>query len=192
MTEDIVDRLTAWVEHEASEPDPARAILDARDAIVSTRKALMNLSAAVVGSDTLEEARSIAWKLAPLDDRSVLMQGFHEVEALWRFDPKTVEGFKTAVLPADNRPAIEPPHPSALHAMTFSQPWIPVGERLPETNERVLIFCPLLEPEEIIGATLLKTRLPGAGAWSCDDGQLLGETEPTHWMPLPVPSEGQP
>jgi hypothetical protein len=105
MSEDIVDRLTAWVEHEARETDPARAILDARDAIVAARKALMNLSAAVVGSDTLEEARSIAWKLAPLDDRSVLIQGFHEVEALWRFDPKTVEGFKPAVLSWDSKPA---------------------------------------------------------------------------------------
>ena len=137
MSEDIVDRLTAWVEHEGLEADPARAILDARDAIVATRKALMNLSAAVVGSDTLEEARSIAWKLAPLDDRSVLLQGFHEVEALWRFDPKTAEGFKAAVLPADNRSASEPPHPSALHAMTFSQPWIPVGERLPDADDPV-------------------------------------------------------
>jgi hypothetical protein len=71
----------------------------------------------------------------------------------------------------------------------FEERWISVSERLPGANERVLIFCPLLEPEEIIGATLLKASLPSGGAWSCDDGQLLGETEPTHWMPLPEPPE---
>ena len=57
--------------------------------------------------------------------------------------------------------------------------WIPVSERLPDEN-RVLIFCPLLEPDEIVGATRYKS-----GLWLCDDGQMLGETEPTHWMPLP-------
>ena len=100
MSEDIVDRLTAWVEHEPREPDPASAILDARDAIIATRKALMNLSAAVVGSETLEEARSSAWKLAPLDDRSVLLQGFHEVEAGWRFarEDKTAKKYDTVDL----------------------------------------------------------------------------------------------
>jgi hypothetical protein len=100
MSEDIVDRLTAWVEREAREPDPASAILDARDAIIATRKALMNLSAAVVGADTLQEARSIAWKLAPLDDRSVLLQGFHEVEARWRFaqESKPAKKYETVDL----------------------------------------------------------------------------------------------
>lgn len=188
MSEDIVDRLTAWVEHEAREPDPARAILDARDAIVAARKALMNLSAAVAGSDTIEEARSIAWKLAPLDDRSVLLQGFHEVESLWRFDPKTVEGFTAAVLPAGNRPASEPPHPSALHAMTFSQPWIPVGERLPEIGHRVLVHenGGFVQPAERYRDAIA----PGFPAgWSTDEGCV---SAPTHWMPLPPPPEGQP
>lgn len=63
--------------------------------------------------------------------------------------------------------------------------WIPVEERLPEANERVLIFCPLLEPEEIIGATFLMASERNGGAWSCDDGLLIVETEPSHWMPLP-------
>lgn len=62
--------------------------------------------------------------------------------------------------------------------------WIPVSERLPDISERVLIFCPLLEPDEIIGSTLAAN-----GIWECDDGQILGETEPTHWMPLPLPPE---
>jgi hypothetical protein len=182
MSKDIVDRLTAWVEHEAREPDPASAILDARDAIIATRKALMNLSAAVVGSDTLEEARSIAWKLAPLDDRSVLMQGFHEVESLWRFDPKTVEGFKAVVLPASNEPASEPPHPSALHAMTFSQPWISADERLPEDGERVIAYFP--EETESVGEATF--RLTEENQWLSEHGSWFLVT---HWMPLPAPPE---
>jgi hypothetical protein len=59
--------------------------------------------------------------------------------------------------------------------------WISVTERLPEEN-RVLMYCPLLEPDEIIAATRYKS-----GLWVCDDGQMLGATEPTHWMPLPAP-----
>jgi hypothetical protein len=74
----------------------------------------------------------------------------------------------------------------------MSGAWIPVGERLPDTNERVLIFCPLLEPEEIIGATFLMASMRNFGAWSCDDGLLIVETKPTHWMPLPAKPEVTP
>ena len=63
--------------------------------------------------------------------------------------------------------------------------WIPVTERLPDISERVLVFCPLLDPDEIVGSTLAAN-----GIWQCDDGQILGETEPTHWMPLPEPPRG--
>jgi hypothetical protein len=63
--------------------------------------------------------------------------------------------------------------------------WIGVSDRLPESNERVLVFCPILEPHEVIGAT----SYPGStwSVWITDDGQELGKTEPTHWMPLPEP-----
>lgn len=60
--------------------------------------------------------------------------------------------------------------------------WIPARDRLPDVLERVLVFCPLLDPNEIIGATRT-----ASGIWECDDGQIIGEEEPTHWMPLPAP-----
>jgi len=57
--------------------------------------------------------------------------------------------------------------------------WISVKERFPG-EDRVLMYCPLLEPDEIVAATRYRS-----GLWVCDDGQMLGATEPTHWMPLP-------
>lgn len=69
----------------------------------------------------------------------------------------------------------------------YSIGWIPVSERLPDEN-RVLIFCPLLEPREIVGARRYSPS-DGWSVWVTDDGQELGETEPTHWMPLPSPPE---
>ncbi|NBW20774.1 MAG: DUF551 domain-containing protein, partial [Caulobacteraceae bacterium] len=56
--------------------------------------------------------------------------------------------------------------------------WIPVRERLPEPGVRVLIFCPLAEPNEVAAAVLRHE-----GMWRMDDGEVYGETEPTHWMP---------
>ncbi len=62
--------------------------------------------------------------------------------------------------------------------------WIPIDESLPDVDDHVLIFCPLLEPEE----TTCADRQAN-GMWVCDGGQLLGATEPTHWMPLPPPPD---
>jgi hypothetical protein len=69
--------------------------------------------------------------------------------------------------------------PSAASAGSLA--WISVRDRLPNEN-RVLIFCPLLEPDETVAATRYKS-----GLWICDDGQMLGAGEPTHWMNLPEP-----
>jgi hypothetical protein len=72
------------------------------------------------------------------------------------------------------------------HRLNMLWRWIPVTERLPDVDDHVLIFCPLLEPEE----TTCADRQAN-GMWVCDDGQLLGATEPTHWMPFPaLPSDG--
>ena len=60
--------------------------------------------------------------------------------------------------------------------------WIPVTERLPEPGVRVLIFCPLADPNEVAAAVLRHDFL-----WMMDDGGVYGGTEPTHWMPLPTP-----
>ena len=58
--------------------------------------------------------------------------------------------------------------------------WIRTTEELPFTVKQVLIYCPLLEPNEV---TVAQRQLDGM--WACVDGQLLGATQPTHWMPLP-------
>jgi hypothetical protein len=63
--------------------------------------------------------------------------------------------------------------------------WIPVRERLPEPGVRVLIFCPLAEPNEVAAAVLRHE-----GMWRMDDGEVYGETEPTHWMSLPARPTG--
>jgi hypothetical protein len=74
--------------------------------------------------------------------------------------------------------------PTGYEMTITPQPWIPVSERLPEAGVRVLIFCPLAEPNEVAAAVLRHE-----GMWRMDDGEVYGETEPTHWMPLPEPPE---
>lgn len=66
--------------------------------------------------------------------------------------------------------------------------WIPAADELPAIGRSVIIFCPLLEPREIIGARRYSPS-EGWSVWVTDDGQELGETEPSHWMPLPSPPE---
>lgn len=66
----------------------------------------------------------------------------------------------------------------------MSGKWISVDDCLPDVDDHVLIYCPLLEPEEITCADRQAN-----GMWVCDDGQLLGAEEPTHWQPLPAKPE---
>ena len=60
-----------------------------------------------------------------------------------------------------------------------AQRWIPVSERLPETNRLVLILTRL-------GTQFTAGHYPD-GNWYTPTDEIWGEV--THWMPLPPPPE---
>jgi hypothetical protein len=61
------------------------------------------------------------------------------------------------------------------------QRWIPVGERLPEENVRVLVFDKAFRQPEM-------GTYYAADGWVGDEMAML---DPTHWMPLPEPPEAK-
>ena len=65
-------------------------------------------------------------------------------------------------------------------ALREKQRWIPVTERLPEKQQRVIVRC------KTVGTTVGWIMF---GEWVTDLGPGCGEV--THWMPLPdAPKEG--
>jgi len=58
--------------------------------------------------------------------------------------------------------------------------WIPVNERLPEAQQRVLVRC------DVIGTTVGWIVF---GKWVTDLGDGVGTV--THWMPLPAPPDAR-
>ncbi len=54
--------------------------------------------------------------------------------------------------------------------------WIAVGERLPEINDAVLIFIPM------VGGTRIAWRM--TSGWASDDESYTSKAV-THWRPLP-------
>jgi hypothetical protein len=56
--------------------------------------------------------------------------------------------------------------------------WIPVSERLPENQQRVIVNC---EKCPMVMGWLM------FGEWHTDFGRMYRNYEVTHWMPLPEP-----
>jgi hypothetical protein len=68
--------------------------------------------------------------------------------------------------------------------------WIPVGERLPEKFERVLLFDPTIPDFPRTNTHVVIGYFRGLddwiSPWHCPDGR-----GPTHWMPLPPGPEAK-
>lgn len=58
--------------------------------------------------------------------------------------------------------------------------WISVKDRLPEAEQRVVIFD---------RGQFSVSYLTAWGHWAIEQQDVM--KEPTHWMPLPKPPEGQ-
>jgi hypothetical protein len=108
MSDDIVWRLRRWVDREISEDDPAGAISAAIDEIVELRHRLAELGAIVRTSRTRKEATEAADRLAPMDVRSLLLNGFHQVDKAWRSQsPRQVFSQENLTLTDEEREAIK-------------------------------------------------------------------------------------
>ena len=62
------------------------------------------------------------------------------------------------------------------------QEWIPVTERLPDTEDRVLVCCKTKKGLQTVNMAYLFN-----GTWH-GQGSMSGVT---HWMPLPEPPKGE-
>lgn len=76
-----------------------------------------------------------------------------------------------------------------LAALIEQTRWIPVGERLPEESDKVLVWmeCPdlFIAPQDDFGYYI-------NGEWIGDNtDSMVHSKNVTHWMPLPPPPEVQ-
>ena len=67
----------------------------------------------------------------------------------------------------------------------FPGRWIPVSERLPEYNQRVMVYCESKTIEKHVTACTYFGIRYGAKRWSRHCRNV------THWMPLPQPPKGE-
>lgn len=85
---DVVDRLRKWA-NVVPVPPATDVMHDAADEITRLRGALMELGACVRMSESLDEAVGHANRWSPMNERAVLIEGFHMVDLAWR-TPKEV------------------------------------------------------------------------------------------------------
>ena len=108
--------------------------------------------------------------------RDNLIERIEEFAYAFRRVPDIAPGQRLTVTAADCALLLE-----ALRAVPQ---WIPVGERLPELNAKVLVHK-LGEPNTITPARLRQN------GWSSPlSGFAIGNV--THWMPLPTPPAAKP
>ena len=65
--------------------------------------------------------------------------------------------------------------------------WIPVSERLPEEDVRVLLYSHGVTAVTAVG--WIRKFEPDISEWECWDDKWSSWDTPTHWMPLPNPPE---
>jgi len=66
--------------------------------------------------------------------------------------------------------------------------WISVKERLPETNQEVLVFCYGYNIEQVLTIWDGKSSFWDKGnSFMKGNGCPIGLIDVTHWMPLPEP-----
>jgi hypothetical protein len=63
--------------------------------------------------------------------------------------------------------------------------WISVDDRLPEFNNKVLIYDPLSYFDKVTFDYMHPEKV-----WDSECRRTKGRTYITHWMPLPPPPEG--
>jgi len=64
--------------------------------------------------------------------------------------------------------------------------WIPVGERLPEEDEKVLLFA-----LELFYDTQVDCGVYSDGEWQIITNGGWDSCDVTHWQPLPKPPENE-
>jgi hypothetical protein len=110
-----------------------------------------------------------------------------------REEVKQISDFYLANWPSDCHLAVESPAAGVrilvdhLKAQLAEREWVPVSERLPESEDSVLGYRPFTQPEA--GATQDSVQWMDGNWYFTDTGYMIthNERQVTHWQPLPAP-----